>query len=462
MAQIPDVLVIGGGNAALCAAMTARRAGARVLLLESASKAERGGNSRHTRNIRYAHERASHHLTGPYGEDELWNDLQQVTGGETDEALARLGIRESRDLDTWMPEHGVQWQAPLRGTLHLSRTNAFFLGGGKALINAYYNTAQKLGVEIEYGAEVCELELRDGRFISAHVAGDAGAREFRARAVVAAAGGFEANLAWLREYWGDAAANFAVRGTSHNKGRVLRALLDQGARPVGNPREFHAVAVDARGPDFDGGIVTRLDSIPFGIVVNKQAQRFYDEGEDLWPKRYAIWGGLIARQPDQLAYSIVDAKQATRFLPSLFPPIRADSLDELARALTLPPAALEQTVHEFNRCVRPGALDPTQLDDCRTEGLDPPKSHWAVPLDAPPFLAYPLRPGITFTYLGVAVTERAQVVMNDGSPAENVFAAGEIMAGNILGRGYLAGFGMTIGTTFGRIAGREAARDACA
>ena len=462
VAQIPDVLVIGGGNAALCAAMTARRAGARVLLLESASEAERGGNSRHTRNIRYAHERASNHLTGPYGEDELWNDLQHVTGGETDEALARLGIRESRDLGAWMPEHGVRWQAPLRGTLHLSRTNAFFLGGGEALINAYYNTAQKLGVEIEYGAEVCELELRDGRFIAAHVAGDAGPREFRARAVVAAAGGFEANLAWLREYWGDAAANFAVRGTSHNKGRVLRALLDQGARTVGNPREFHAVAVDARGPDFDGGIVTRLDSIPFGIVVNKQAQRFYDEGEDLWPKRYAIWGGLIARQPDQLAYSIVDAKQATRFLPSLFPPIRANSLGELARALTLPPAALEQTVHEFNRCVRPGALDPTQLDDCRTEGLDPPKSHWAVPLDAPPFLAYPLRPGITFTYLGVAVTERAQVVMNDGSPAQNVFAAGEIMAGNILGRGYLAGFGMTIGTTFGRIAGREAARDACA
>ena len=460
MDQIPDVLVIGGGNAALCAAMTARRAGARVLLLESAPEAERGGNSRHTRNIRYAHERASNHLTGPYGEAELWSDLQHVTGGETDEALARLAIRESRDLGAWMPEHGVQWQAALRGTLHLSRTNAFFLGGGKALINAYYDTAQKLGVEIEYGAEVCGLEIRDGRFLAAHVAGEASSREFRAHAVVAASGGFEANLAWLREYWGDAAANFAVRGTPHNKGRVLRALLDQGARPVGNPREFHAVAVDARGPAFDGGIVTRLDSIPFGIVVNKQARRFYDEGEDLWPKRYAIWGGLIARQPDQLAYSIVDAKQVTRFLPSLFPPIRADSLGELATALELPPAALEQTVREFNRCVRPGELDPSRLDDCRTEGLDPPKSHWAVPLEVPPFLAYPLRPGITFTYLGVAVTERAQVVMNDGRPAQNIFAAGEIMAGNILGRGYLAGFGMTIGTTFGRIAGQEAARDA--
>jgi tricarballylate dehydrogenase len=458
--QLPDVLVIGGGNAALCAAITARRAGARVLLLESASRAERGGNSRHTRNVRYAHERASGYLTGSYGEDEFWDDLRRVTGGETDEVLARLAIRESRDLGTWIPEHGVPWQAPLRGTLHLSATNAFFLGGGKALINAYYDTAQKLGVEIEYGSEVRELEMRDGRFLAARVASEAGTREIRARAVVAASGGFEANLEWLREYWGDAAANFAVRGTPHNKGRVLRALLDQGVRPVGNPREFHAVAVDARGPGFDGGIVTRLDAIPFGIAVNKHAQRFHDEGEDLWPKRYAIWGGLIARQPDQLAYSIVDAKQATHFMPSLFPPIRADSLGELARALDLPAAPLEQTVREFNLCVRPGSFDPSRLDDCRTEGLDPPKSHWALPLEVPPFLAYPLRPGITFTYLGVAVTERAQVVMNDGQPASNIFAAGEIMAGNILGRGYLAGFGMTIGTTFGRIAGREAARDA--
>ncbi len=462
MEQIPDVLVIGGGNAALCAAITSRRAGARVLLLESAPRAERGGNSRHTRNIRYAHERTTTHLTGPYGEDEFWSDLERVTGGETDEALARLAIRESRDLGGWMAENGVQWQASLRGTLHLSRTNAFFLGGGKALINAYYDTAQKLGVEIEYGSEVCDLDVRDGRFLAARVADPAGAREIRAHAVVTAAGGFEANLSWLREYWGDAAANFAVRGTPHNKGRVLRALLDQGARPVGNPHEFHAVAVDARGPAFDGGIVTRLDSIPFGIVVNKQARRFYDEGEDLWPKRYAIWGGLIARQPDQIAYSIVDAKQADRFMPSLFPPIRADSLCELAHALELPAAALEQTVREFNRCVRAGAFDPSLLDGCRTEGLDPPKSHWAVALEVPPFFAYPLRPGITFTYLGVAVTERAQVVMRDGCPARNIFAAGEIMAGNILGRGYLAGFGMTIGTTFGRIAGREAARDGCA
>ena len=457
-----DVLVIGGGNAALCAALTARREGARVLVVDRAPETSRGGNSRHTRNLRYAHDRARDYLTGPYTEEEFWDDLLRVTGGETNEQLARLAIRESSDLGSWIAAQGVRWQAPLRGTLQVSRTNAFFLGGGKALLNAYYETARSLGVEIAYDSDVQELEVGDGEFRSARVVCNGDSREIRARTVVAASGGFEANIPWLREYWGDAAENFAVRGTEHNQGRVLRELLDHGARPVGNPREFHAVAVDARGPRFDGGIVTRLDSLPFGIVVNRHARRFYDEGEDFWPRRYAIWGGLIARQPDQLAYSIVDSAQLGRFMPSVFPPIQAPSIRELARELELDPVALDETVADFNRSIRPGAYDPSRLDDCRTAGLDPPKSHWAVALDAPPFYAYPLRPGITFTYLGVGVSERAEVLMQDGQPARNIFAAGEIMAGNILGRGYLAGLGMTIGSVFGRIAGREAARRAAA
>jgi len=206
--------------------------------------------------------------------------------------------------------------------------------------------------------------------------------------------------------------------------------------------------------------VTRLDCIPFGIVVNKHAKRFYDEGEDFWPRRYAIWGGLIAHQPDQIAYCIVDAKCMELFLPSVFPPIEAVSIRELAVALELDPAALEKTVLAFNRAVGAGTFDPSSLDDCQTNQLDPPKTHWARAIVDPPFYAYPLRPGITFTYLGVSVGERAQVLLEDGQSAKNIFAAGEIMAGNILGRGYLAGLGMTIGTVFGRIAGREAARHA--
>ncbi len=319
-----DVLVIGGGNAALCAALSARRRGRSVLVLEVAPRPFRGGNSRHTRDVRYLHDMVSPYVTGTYGEDEFWDDLWRVTGGATDEPLARLTIRSSADFVEWTQAQGVEWQRPLRGTLHLARTNMFMLGGGTGMMNSYYATAAQLGVQVVYDAEVQDLEVDDGWVRGARVVlGGREAHTVAARAVVVAAGGFEANLDWLREYWGAAADNFVVRGTPYNRGRLLRVLLDRGAQSVGNPSEFHCVAVDARAPQFDGGIVTRLDSVPFGIVVNRQAQRFYDEGEDFWPKRYAIWGGLAARQPDQTVYSIVDTRVVDCYLPSVFPPVQA-------------------------------------------------------------------------------------------------------------------------------------------
>jgi tricarballylate dehydrogenase len=242
-------------------------------------------------------------------------------------------------------------------------------------------------------------------------------------------------------------------------GKVLKLLLAAGAKQVSDPTAGHCVAVDARSPKFDGGIVTRVDCVSLGIVVNRNSQRFYDEGEDFWPKRYALWGRLVAAQPDQLAYSIIDAKSMGKFMPPVFPPVKAQTLRELATALKLDPAALEKTVAEFNAAVRPGAFDHTIFDDCATEGITPPKTHWARAIDTPPFYAYALRPGITFTYLGVAVDDKARMILKDDKPSENIFAAGEIMAGNVLGKGYLAGIGMSIGTTFGRIAGEEAASD---
>jgi tricarballylate dehydrogenase len=343
----------------------------------------------------------------------------------------------------------------LRGTLQLGRTNAFFLGGGKALINSFYAAACRRGIEIMYEADVVALRIANGRFESVTVRTAGGDVEIGARAAVLAAGGFESNLEWLRDVWGDAANNFIIRGTPYNTGTVLRLMLDAGAEPVGDPAQCHAVAIDARAPKFDGGIVTRLDSVPLGIVVNKHGDRFYDEGEDFWPKRYAIWGRLVAKQPDQIAYSIVDSKVFDRFMPSVFPPIVAQSIRELAPLIDVPLGTLASTVERFNTAVRPGTFDHQSLDDCRTEGLVPNKTHWAQRLDTPPFWAYPLRPGITFTYLGVKVDERARVIMK-GGVANNLFAAGEIMAGNILGRGYIAGVGMTIGTVFGEIAGTEA------
>ena len=453
-----DLLILGGGNAALCAAITARRAGLAVLVVEAAPVHYRGGNSRHTRNIRTMHPGPLDVLTGAYTEEEYWQDLLKVTGGLTDERLARMAIRETERHLPWMKQHGVRFQAPLGGTLHLSRTNAFFLGGGKALMNAYYRSGEALGVEVSYDSEVVDLALRDGRFTSATVRVKGALHEVRARAVVVASGGFESNLAWLREAWGPPADNFIVRGTPYNMGVVLKILLDKGARQVSDATQGHCVAIDARSPKFDGGIVTRVDAVSLGIVVNKDAQRFYDEGEDFWPKRYAIWGRLVAGQPDQIGFSIIDAKSMGKFMPPVFPPMKAAAIGELATLLGLDPAALQATVAQFNSAVRPGTFDHTVLDDCATSGLTPPKTHWARAIDTPPYYAYPLRPGITFTYLGVAIDEKARMLMQDGKPAANVFAAGEIMAGNVLGKGYLAGIGMAIGTTFGRIAGAEAVR----
>jgi tricarballylate dehydrogenase len=456
--ESPDVLVIGGGFAAISAAITARRLGASVLVAEAAPRPMRGGNTRHTRNLRAMHTAPAGTLVGAYLEDEYWDDLLRVTHGQTDEALARMTIRESAGLMPFLAGCGARFQPSLAGTLSLSRTNAFFLGGGKALLNALYRVAEELGVVVRYEAPATAMSLTHGAIAEIVLTSKQGEQLIAPRAVVAAAGGFQANIAWMREYWGEAAENFIIRGTPYAQGDVLRLLLDGGCAPVGDPTQFHAVALDGRAPRFDGGIATRLDSVPFSIVVNRDARRFYDEGEDLWPKRYAIWGRLIAQQPGQVAYSICDAAAARDFMPSVYPAITAPTIPDLARAVGLDPLTLAATIADYNAAVRDGDFDPTVLDGCHTEGLAIPKTHWARRIETPPFVGYPLRPGITFTYLGVRVDATARVMLQDGAGAANLFAAGEIMAGNILGRGYLAGFGMTIGGVFGRLAGEGAAR----
>jgi tricarballylate dehydrogenase len=453
-----DVLVVGGGNAGLSAAITAREAGASVVLLEHAPKVFRGGNSRHTRNLRLMHTSPMATLGGAYSSSDYWRDLLSVTHGNTDERLARIAIDATGELLPWMASHGARFQPALEGTLNLSRTNAFFLGGGKALMNAYYASAERLGVSVFYDTEVRSLCFANGMIREISAAPNGASSSLRPKAVVVSSGGFQANIEWLREYWGDAAGNFIIRGTPYAQGGVLRNLLAQGAASVGDPTQCHAVAVDARAPKFDGGIVSRLDCIPFSIVVDRAGRRFYDEGEDIWPKRYAIWGRLVAQCPGQIAYAITDAKSEKLFMPSAFPPVRAQNIGELAGKLGIDVAALEATVRGFNQAVRPGRFNPNALDDCRTGEISPLKTHWARPIDSPPFIGYPLRPGITFTYLGLKVDENARVLMQDGRPAANLFAAGEIMAGNILGQGYIAGIGMAIGAVFGRIAGREAAK----
>lgn len=458
-----DVIVIGGGNAALVSAMSAHDLGARVLVLERADLTFRGGNSRHTRNIRCVHNAADAYNTGAYGFDELWRDLCGVGTGPSDERLAHLTVSESESAPGWMTAHGALWQPALTGTLHLGRTNRFFLGGGKALINSYYRQLATRGLPVLYDARVEELAFDGDRCTSLLVDVAGQRRQLRARSVVCASGGFEANLEWLAQYWGKAAENYHIRGPRFNDGLILRQLLDHGAAVAGEERGFHSVAVDARSPKFDGGIATRIDSIPFGVVLNNRAQRFYDEGEDIWPKRYAIWGRNLAMQPDQIGYSFWDSKVQGRFLPPMYGVHRAQTIGEVAEKVGLDPAAAAATIASYNAAVPDdagGRFDPAQLDGLTTSGITPVKSNWAQRLDSPPYYAIAMRPGITFTYMGVKVDEQARIQLADGERLANVFAAGEIMSGNVLSSGYLAGFGMTIGTVWGRIAGREAARHA--
>ena len=459
ISEVYDVLVAGGGNAGLCAAISAAENGAKVLLLEPAPKQMRGGNSRHTRDIRCMHNRPTSVLSGSYSKDEFFEDLLKVTGGITDKELADIVIERSSMIYEWMISHGVHLQLPYKSALSLGRTNIFFIGGGKALVNSYYKQAEKLGVDVLYNSRLVDMRISNAKFELAKIIKRGFPFDIKAKSIVLASGGFEANLEWLKKAWGPAGENFLIRGTPYNKGEVLKILMCKGAKITGDPTECHAVAIDARSPKYDGGIITRLDCVPFGIVINRNAERFYDEGEDFWPKRYALWGRLIAAQPEQIAYSIIDSKSLELFMPSVFNPIRAATIDQLAEKIGVDGSKLNKTIASFNNAVEKDcSFDCNSLDNCKTKGISPPKTHWARRINTPPYFAYPLRPGITFTYLAAKINRKAQVIIKNGSPLQNVFAAGEIMAGNILGRGYLAGFGLTIGTVFGIIAGRYASK----
>ena len=291
-----DVLVIGE-NAALCAAISARLEGASVLVLERAEKFYRGGNTRHTRNMRCAHDTATDTLTGPYPEDELFEDLLRVTEGETDEELARHMIHEVKDMLNWIVEQGVKFSRRWVEHWDLGERIRFFLGGGGQCSTR--STTRPSGL----ASTCCTSRLKSRRWISGtgcsspplHINGKE--ETVRAGALVAAAGGFESNIDWLAEYWGDAARNFLIRGTANNQGSILKMLLDAGVGRIGDPTQCHAVAIDARAPQYDGGIITRLDCVVFGIVVNKNAERSTTRAKTSGPNAMLSGGGWWRSNP---------------------------------------------------------------------------------------------------------------------------------------------------------------------
>ncbi len=448
-----DVLVIGGGIAALCAAITAREAGARVCLLEQAPRWQRGGNTRHSRNFRVAHAAPTPLAPGRYSEDEFLAELDQAAQGGHDRALARLLVQRSAELPDWLGRHGVPFQPTGTGLLPPSRRTVFCFGGGMVMLNTLYARAQHLGIDIRYASTAASLHLEDARVVGVDIADDRGRQQMHPGCVIACSGGYQADPGRLRPYWGEAADRFIVRGVPYARGEILFDLLDQGAAAVGEPGACHLVAVDARSPAADGGIVTRVLGIPAGIVVDRSARRFHDEAADPGPASYAAWGQKVAQCPGQIAWLVLDAPAEARVRPPVFPPYRAPTIAGLAAAAGLDPAALQASLAGFNAAIPAGAA--------HTEGIVPAKTRWARPIAVPPFAAIPIRPGITFTCHGVKVDGAARVVMADGRAAANLFAAGMIMAPNILAIGYLAGVAVTIGAVFGRIAGEEAARHAC-
>ncbi|MCG6203362.1 FAD-dependent tricarballylate dehydrogenase TcuA [Rhodopseudomonas sp. HC1] len=431
-----DVVVVGGGIAGLCAAITARRLGASVRLLDNAPAALRGGNARHARNFRVVHSVPTPFAPDNYQADEFLAEIDAITGGAPHRTLAERLVAGSETLVPWLIDNGVSMQPPSVGVVPYSRRTVFPLGGGKAMINALYRTAAALGIVFSSDSDVRGLrEAACGWIVEIGGNGSAPS-EVEARTVIVCAGGPGGDAAWLRAHHGASGDGLMIRGMPFADGRLLEQLFAMGASAVGDPSVCHMVAVDARGPRFDGGIVTRITAIPHGMVVDASGARIDAAGAGQEPTHYARWGPRIAACDGQTATLILDSDALRRAAPQAFAPIEAESVGSLATALGCDPATLHAAVTSFNAAPPPGAR----------------------PLTRAPFAAYPMRAGITFVHHGVAVDDGLRVVWADGRVHDSLYAAGMIMAANVLRRGYLAGLGLTLAAVFGRLAGEEAAR----
>jgi tricarballylate dehydrogenase len=452
-----DVLVVGGGIAGLCAAIAARRAGESVVLVDQSPRWMRGGDTRHARNFRIVHDAPSPFVPDTYTRDEFLGDLRRIGRDGFDTALADVLADGAADIAPWLAAQGVRYQRADDGMLPYSRRTIFFEGGGRAAINTLYATAQALGIVLAHETEARALHFENGRIVAVDLSRGGSIVRIATRALVACSGGAHADRDFLRKHLGVAADHIVIRGNPHATGSVLRKLLDAGARETGDGASAHLVAVDARGPKTDGGIVTRVECIPQGIVVDRNGERFADEGGDLARTHYARWGERLLHAPDGAAFVILDSAGLSHTTPMALEPVFADTVGDLARALGLPAAQLEHTVATFNAATTRGHAEQGGR---RTIGLDPPKSAGAIPLVAPPFAGVPMRPGLTFIRYGVAVDISLRVMTRDGEPMPNVFAAGMIMAANVMPHSYLAGLAVGMCAVFGRRAGAQAA--ACA
>lgn len=484
------IVVVGAGNAALCAALSAREAGADVVVLEKAPREERGGNSHFTDGaIRTAyddldalrtvmpwmddHEAESLDM-GSYPVDAFLSDLERMSGGRADPDLARVLAGRSLDTLRWMTTHGVSFAPIYDNQAFESGGKHRFWGGlvlraqgqGIGLIGALFSRCEELGVAVRYETGATGLVMEDASVTGVRIAGPDGEGLLEADAVVLACGGFEANRDLRDEFLGVDWSRAIVRGTRHNTGDGLRMALDLNAEPWGDWEGCHAVAMDLGAPesgDFEKpGDVFKKHSYPLGIIVNRDGERFVDEGADFRNYTYARYGREVLRQPDGVAFQIFDGRVADQLRAEYgredTTRHEADSVAELAAQLEIDVDAFVATVAEYNAAVQPGDYEPHALDGKRTVGIEPPKSNWALPLDTPPFLGFPVRCGITFTFGGIHVDTGARVLDPTGRAISGLYAAGE-MVGGLFYDNYPGGAGLISGAVFGRIAGASAAGD---
>jgi tricarballylate dehydrogenase len=485
-----DVIVVGAGNAAMCAALSAQEQGAKVLVLEKASEEERGGNSTFTAGgFRFVHEghedlrkdvlndlseaEVKQMVIPPFTAEKYTEDLMAATEYLSEPDLIDILVGRSRETMIWMKEKGVRW-IPMfkRQSYMVNGVQHFFggmaveaVGGGWGLVDFLFRSAERYGVKVRYNTGLRKLiQNKKGDVIGVTAFGPDGYEDIHARSVVLACGGFEADPEMRVRYYGPGWELARVRGTRHNTGDGIKAALEIGAAAFGGWSSCHAVQWDLSAPPFGDRVVLdnyQKHSYPIGIIVNAKGERFVDEGESFRNHTYAKYGREVMKQPGRMAVQIFDQKtiKMTRdeYRIRQVTKGEANTLEELAAQLEISPEGLVRTVKEFNAACQPGDYNPAILDGKTTKGISPPKSNWALPIDEPPYSGFAVTCGITFSFGGLKITTGGEVEDTSGRIIPGLFAAGELVGG-VFYQNYLGGAGLMSGSVFGRIAGRTSGK----
>lgn len=457
-----DVAVIGGGIAGLSAAITAMHAGAETILIEKAPKLQRGGNSAIAdAQIRYPHDPDEYCPTGQTKAD-FFDAFMKVSRGRANKELIRVVVDNAADVVDWLTDLGVRWE---KGYPNVAGYRRQPVGGGWQLVDTLYKHLERGGVHVAYETAAEQLLTdRSGRVVGVRVLEPEGYTDIKARGgVIIACGGFEANVEMRVRYLGRFMDNIILRGSRYNTGDGLRMALAIGAQAAGQWGDFHSAVLDARSTPFECG-VTAIYIFQLGLFIDEDGERFLDEGEDFRDQTYVKFSKAIMNHKSGVAFNVFDDKVRTedpevwkRAIRTAEEPYEASSMRELAAMLQVPPERMEHTIREYNAACQSGVFDPLQLDGLCTTGLAVNKTNWARPLETPPFLAYPVTGGMTFTFGGLKANTDAQVLHMSGRVIPGLYVAGEPM-GELYYYNYMGATSVLRGAVFGRIAGRHAAQ----